>query len=124
MPRQIWWKDKIDTHDRVGAALRNVRLDHKYTQREVADCIGCDTSSICHLERGEYGSLKLVEAYAWAVGYPLLGGLSIGSPHMKSLIPQVTSLASARQRKQGVSPQGAAAIRWAQGQRKAARRAA
>lgn len=115
--KKSWWKDDMDTLERIGPALKEARLHQKLTQKAVATVIRCSTSSICTLEQGKNGSLKLVDAFAWAVGIQL-GDLQIGAPHM-------SSLQAARRRKSlGVSPQGAVAIDWAHKRRSAARRAA
>jgi transcriptional regulator with XRE-family HTH domain len=66
-----WWKDEMDTQARVGPALKKLRLDAGLTGGEVAAFIRCSVSSIYMLEAGYTGSLKLVEAYAWALGYEL-----------------------------------------------------
>lgn len=87
-----WWKDEMDSQVRVGAALRKLRLDYKLTQLEIAQFIRCHQSSICALELGKWGSLKLVEAYAWALG------LELSDLDVKK--PGVTFLNSARRRKE------------------------
>lgn len=66
-----WWKDDMDTQARVGPVLKKMRLDAGLSQFEVAQFIRCHQSSLSALERGIVGSLKLVEAYAWALGYEL-----------------------------------------------------
>lgn len=77
-----WWKDTMNTQARIGAALKNKRVDYNLTQSEIAKFIRCCQSAISCLESGKYGSLKLAEAYAWALGYELADIKFQGKPSM------------------------------------------
>lgn len=87
-----WWKDEMDTQARVGACLRKLRIEYNLTQLVVAKTIRCHPSAISTLELGKWGSLKLVEAYAWALG------LELSDLDVKR--PGITFINSARRRRQ------------------------
>lgn len=61
----------MNTQARVGAGLKDVRLEYGLTQRAIAKFIRCHHSTISAIEVGRAGSLKLAEAYAWALGLEL-----------------------------------------------------
>jgi DNA-binding XRE family transcriptional regulator len=67
------WKERMDTHRRVGMQVREIRTTGKnqLTQARLAHFIGCTPSAISYLETGKGGSLQLVEAVTWALGIDL-----------------------------------------------------
>ena len=62
------WKRDINTHNRVGQRLREIREAYGLTQTYVAKVIGCSGSAIGHIETGHAGSMELLEAVLWAFG--------------------------------------------------------
>jgi transcriptional regulator with XRE-family HTH domain len=58
----------MQTHARVGARLKELRLKYNLTQAYLAKAIGCWPSAISNLERGEKGSMELMEGVLWALG--------------------------------------------------------
>lgn len=79
------WKKKMDTHARIGAAIRAARDEGQVTQRYLAKFIGCGQSAVSALERGKVGSVELVEAVCWALGLEL-GRLSFDRPRVPTSI--------------------------------------
>lgn len=73
------WKRRMDTHIRVGLAIRQIRSTGELTQSYVAKFVGCSPSSVSALERGKYGSLELLEVVTWALGIDL-GHLKLTNP--------------------------------------------
>lgn len=69
----------MDTHKRIGAALRAERQDAGVTQAYIAKFVGCSPSAVCCAELGKFASLELIEALCWALGMDI-GQTEIGRP--------------------------------------------
>lgn len=65
------WKKEINTHRRIGAAIKAAREATGVTQAYVAKFIGCARSAISSLELGKVGSMELLESVVWALGLNL-----------------------------------------------------
>lgn len=114
-----WWKDLYNTHERIGPVLKNARRDAGLTLKVLADFIRCSPQSLGYLERGQFGSLKLVDAYATALGLDF-GKLGIGVPAgMHSINERKPVKKSPRK----IAAEAAAAIKWSKKRRIAARAA-
>lgn len=51
-------------HKDYGAKLRNIRIKHDLTLREMAKRIGCSASELCNVEQGRSeASMELIEEY-------------------------------------------------------------
>lgn len=62
------WKTLMNTHRRIGAKLKEIRLKYDLTQSYVAKCIGCSVSAVGKVENGHTGSVELIESVLWAFG--------------------------------------------------------
>jgi DNA-binding XRE family transcriptional regulator len=65
------WKRGRTAKQRLGQKLKDHREKYQLTQEGVAKIIGCSPSTLSVLERGKFGSLELIESYAWALGLDL-----------------------------------------------------
>lgn len=55
----------------MGRKLKDIRLKYGLTQLQVAKSIGCSPSAVSILENGKFGSLELVDRYAYVLGLDL-----------------------------------------------------
>jgi len=81
---RLKWKKEIDTHNRVGARLRELRQGYGLTQAYVASVIGCSPAAVGHIESGHAGSMELLESVLWAYGLDL-GDLKLDRGALVSL---------------------------------------
>jgi DNA-binding XRE family transcriptional regulator len=65
------WKRGRTAKLRMGKKLKEKREEYELTQTTVAKSIGCSPRTLSVLERGKFGSLELIESYAWALGLDL-----------------------------------------------------
>jgi transcriptional regulator with XRE-family HTH domain len=79
------WKKRMDTHRRIGRAIREQRQQGGLTQTYLAKFIGCVPSAISQLELGKFGSVELIEAVTWALGIDL-GSLNLDRPRVPTSI--------------------------------------
>lgn len=63
----------LNTNSHFGQQLRDIRINKKISQLDIANKIGCTPANITHFEKGDNtfgnGSIRTVFKYARALGY-------------------------------------------------------